>query len=102
MSGGFCPEGYTKQAAVQSAQVAVDKNWKEMLQTPIFYVMIILLTCGAFSGMMIISQAAGLAQEMVGMTKMAASTAVSVLALLMRQDVLRQEHYPIKSEESIL
>mgnify|MGYP002241679367 FL=1 len=77
----FVPEGYTKQAAVQSAQVAVDKNWKEMLQTPIFYVMIILLTCGAFSGMMIISQAAGLAQEMVGMTKMAASTAVSVLAL---------------------
>lgn len=32
----FVPEGYTKQAAVQSAQVAVDKNWKEMLQTPIF------------------------------------------------------------------
>ncbi len=32
----FVPEGYTKQAAVQSAAGGRDKNWKEMLQTPIF------------------------------------------------------------------
>lgn len=42
--------------------------------------MLLLLTCGAFCGMMIISQASSVAQNMVGMAPMAASTAVSVLA----------------------
>jgi MFS family permease len=56
-------------------------DWKEMMSTPVFYVMLFLLTCGAFSGMMVISQASSIAQVMVGMTAIAASTAVSVLAL---------------------
>ncbi len=59
----------------------VDLDYKGMLKEPIFYVMILLLMCGAFSGMMIVSQASGLAQNMVGMSAMSASTAVSVLAL---------------------
>lgn len=75
----FVPQGYQEQKQMDTN--VMDKDWKQMLQSPIFYVMIILLTCGAFSGMMIISQAAGLAQSMVGMDAMAASTAVSVLAL---------------------
>lgn len=58
-----------------------DLDYKGMLKEPIFYVMILLLMCGAFSGMMIVSQASGLAQNMVGMSAMAASTAVSILAL---------------------
>ena len=75
----FIPKGYKEE--MNTVESANNKNWKQMLVSPIFYVMIILLTCGAFSGMMIISQAAGLAQEMVQMNAMAASTAVSVLAL---------------------
>lgn len=75
----FVPEGYKAESNVVNS--TNDKNYKQMLASPIFYVMIILLTCGAFSGMMIISQAAGLAQDMVQMNAMAASTAVSVLAL---------------------
>lgn len=58
-----------------------EKTWREMLQTKTFYVMILLLVCGAFPGMMIISQASGIAQGMAGMNALAASTAVSVLAL---------------------
>lgn len=75
---GYLPEGYTPPAAVSGGK---NMNWKEMMKTPVFYVMMLLLTCGAFSGMMVISQASAVAQGMVGMTAIAASTAVSVLAL---------------------
>ena len=75
----FVPEGWTPPVAVKSN--GNDKNWKEMLQTPIFYIMILTLTCGAFSGMMIISQASGVAINMIGMTAASAAIAVSVLAL---------------------
>lgn len=56
-------------------------DWAAMVQTPVFYVMLFLLTCGAFSGMMVISQASAVAQNMAGMTAIAASAAVSMLAL---------------------
>jgi MFS family permease len=75
---GYLPKGYTPPAAVASKK---SMDWKEMMSTPVFYVMLFLLTCGAFSGMMVISQASSIAQVMVGMTAIAASTAVSVLAL---------------------
>ncbi|MGG5373336.1 hypothetical protein IGI67_005009 [Enterococcus sp. AZ196] len=76
----FKPEGW--QPKENHARVeSVEKNWQEMMKSPIFYVMIILLTCGAFSGMMVISQAAGIAQGMIGMDILAASSAVSILAL---------------------
>ncbi|MBP5167993.1 MAG: OFA family MFS transporter [Oscillospiraceae bacterium] len=76
----FIPEGWTAPVMKAGGVSAVDKDWKAMLSTPVFYVMITLLTCGAFCGMMIISQASAVAQNMAGMTAMAASTAVSVLA----------------------
>ncbi|WP_086347989.1 L-lactate MFS transporter [Candidatus Enterococcus clewellii] len=79
------PEGYTPagwQPPKMGGQAnSQDKNWRQMMQTPVFYVMIILLTCGAFSGMMVISQASGIAQSMVGLDMLAASSAVSILAL---------------------
>lgn len=80
-----CPEGY-KPAGFEPAAKAGNaplKNldWKGMLKTPVFYIMLLLLTCGAFTGMMIISQASAVAQNMIGMTAVSASLAVSVLAL---------------------
>lgn len=75
---GYVPEGYTPPSAQKGA---ADMNWKEMLKTPVFYIMLLLLTSGAFSGMMIISQASAMAQGMIGMTAIAASAAVSILAL---------------------
>ena len=76
----FVPEGWSAPAVKASDKSAAEKDWKGMLTQPVFYVMITLLTCGAFCGMMIISQASAVAQNMVGMTAMAASTSVSVLA----------------------
>ena len=57
---GFIPEGWTPtQSKIQLT--IVDKNWKAMLKDPIFYVMIFMLCCGAFSGLMITSQASPVA-----------------------------------------
>ena len=77
---GYVPEGFNPQAKGNVAKV-VNKNWKGMLSSPIFYVMLLLLTCGAFTGMMISSQTSSLAQNIVGMSTVAASLAVSVFAL---------------------
>ena len=75
---GYVPAGYKPPAAQKGT---LDINWKQMIKTPVFYVMLLLLTSGAFSGMMVISQASAMAQNMIGMTAIAASAAVSVLAL---------------------
>lgn len=58
-----------------------DFTWREMLCDPAFYAMLLLLLCGAFFGLMTISQAAPIAQEMIGMNAASASSAVAVLAL---------------------
>ncbi|MDW6003576.1 L-lactate MFS transporter [Vibrio mangrovi] len=77
---GFKPAGWTPsktQASVQSN----DKDWKEMLRSPTFYVLICLLMCGAVAGLMCIALASPLAQRMIGMSTAAATAAVSTLAL---------------------
>ena len=80
-----CPEGYKPEGwepAVAKAGVAPKNlDWKGMIKTPVFYTMLLLLTCGAFTGMMVIPMASPIAQNMVGMTPAAAAAAVSVLAL---------------------
>ena len=82
-----CPEGFAPTGFAPAAKASVkaapsnDKNWKQMLTDPTFYVMILMLTCGAVFGLMTISQASPIAQTMIGMTTAAATTAVSVLAL---------------------
>ncbi|MBQ4643736.1 MAG: OFA family MFS transporter, partial [Oscillospiraceae bacterium] len=77
----FKPEGWNPPAPKAGAKAPVDKNWKAMLKDPIFYVMILMLCCGAFSGLMVTSQASPVAQNMIGMTAAEAAVAVSVLAM---------------------
>ena len=76
----FIPTGWTPPAA-QAGRQREDKNWKQMLADPTFYLMIVMMTCGAVAGMMNISQASPIAQNMLGMSTTAAATVVSVLAL---------------------
>ena len=45
-----------------------------------FYRMFLMLMCGAFSGLMIISQASPMAQKMIGIKPEQAAVAVSLLA----------------------
>lgn len=78
---GFVPDGWKPDTMGQNAAKPVDKDWKEMLASPIFYVMIFMMMCGAFSGMMCISQTSNMAQSMVGMSAGTAAVMVSMLAL---------------------
>ncbi len=78
---GFVPEGWNPPAVQGQSGGAADKNWKEMLASPVFYVMLITLMCGAFSGLMVTSQTSSIAQTIGGLTPATAATAVSVLAL---------------------
>lgn len=75
---GYVPTGFTPPKKQSSSG---DMDWRAMIKTPVFYIMLLLLTSGAFSGMMVISQASAVAQNMIGMSAIAASAAVSILAL---------------------
>lgn len=77
---GFKPTGWVPKQG-QAAGPSNDKDWKQMLSSPTFYVMILLLTCGAVAGLMCIVLASPLAQKMIGMSTVAATGAVSTLAL---------------------
>lgn len=81
----FVPYGYQNQKSEAGTKApvkqVVDQNWKQMLSQPIFYVMILMLTCGAVFGLMMISQAFSIAETMIKMTAAAATAVVSILAL---------------------
>ena len=53
-----------------------------MVSTKRFWKMLFFLCCGAVSGMMIISQSAGIASKQIGLSSALAATAVSYLALI--------------------
>jgi len=76
---GYMPKGYVPKEVAKST--VVDKNWKEMLKSPIFYVMFLMLVSCGFCGLMCTSQASSIGQNMIGMTAASAAIAVSVLAL---------------------
>ncbi len=79
---GFVPEGWVPPVKKEaSGPQTADKDWKEMLASPVFYVMLVMLFFGAVLGMMAISQASNIAQSMIGMTPAAAAIVVSILAL---------------------
>lgn len=78
---GFKPNGWEPPMQNNNSNASNNKNWKEMLQTSKFYVMIILLMCGAVAGLMCISLASPLAKNMIGMSVASATAAVSTLAL---------------------
>ena len=78
---GYCPAGYVPPAPSGGQKPAADKNWKGMLADPIFYLMLAMMLCGAFSGLMITSQASPMAQGIAGMSAAEAAAAVSILAL---------------------
>jgi MFS family permease len=79
----FVPAGWSPASTSRNGRShTINKNWKGMLSDRVFYIMLTLLCCGAFPGLMVISQAAPAAQEMVGMSSAAAAITVSILALV--------------------
>lgn len=76
---GYRPAGYVRELTADNN--TLEMNWKQMLASPDFYLMLFMMTCGAISGLMCISQASGIARKMISMTAAEAAVAVSVLAL---------------------
>lgn len=58
-----------------------DKNWKEMMSDPLFYVLWLMLMCGATSGVMMIGHASSIGQEVAKLTGAVAAMVVSILAI---------------------
>lgn len=78
----FVPDGYEPIEDISNNLTSSkDKNYKEMLKDPLFYVMITIMTCGAVSGLMTISQVSPIAQNMIGLSVASATVAISILAL---------------------
>ncbi|MBU3099759.1 MULTISPECIES: L-lactate MFS transporter [Clostridium] len=76
----FVPEGWTPPVSNGKLN-RNEKDFRGMLTSPKFYVMLAMLTCGAFYGLMCTSQASPVAQKMIGMSTVAATVVVSTLAL---------------------
>lgn len=80
-----CPEGYVpesmKSSSIKKQDAVVNKNWAQMLKDPTFYLMFLLLISGAFYGLMVISQASPIAQNLIKVAPSTAAVCVSVLAL---------------------
>lgn len=77
----FVPQGWKPKKNSDAIVSQTEKNWKQMLADPIFYVMLLILTCGGVFGLMTISCASSIAQNMILMTPSAAAVCVSVIAL---------------------
>ncbi len=77
---GFIPDGYQPPAPKAGIKAPESKNWKQMLADPIFWVMMIMMMCGATFGLMMISNCKGLIAAL-GAEATLAATAVTTLAL---------------------
>ena len=73
----FVPDGWTPP---HNQSPAGGIHWKQMISTPLFYVMLLLLLCGAVSGTTVVSQASAMAQRLVGMGTASAAIMVSTLS----------------------
>lgn len=78
---GFRPAGWTPPPPTTQTIAGTDKNWREMLADPMFYVLWGMYTIGTISGLMIIGHASPIGQEVIKLTPQTAALAISFLAL---------------------
>ncbi|EOL41818.1 hypothetical protein RV11_GL001406 [Enterococcus phoeniculicola] len=74
----YQPEGWTPPTRGTGG---VNRNWLKMLQTPQFYLIFFMLFTGAFSGLMIASNASNIGQQMFGLSATTAAFYVSLYSL---------------------
>lgn len=78
---GWRPAGWEPRTAVAKAASTYDFTAKEALATWQFYVLFLLLAFNVSAGIMIISQASPMAQEMVGATVLRAAGMVGLISI---------------------
>ncbi|MGT2737181.1 L-lactate MFS transporter [Streptococcus orisratti] len=77
---GYKPEGWEPPAQIQN-NGSINRNWLQMLKTPVFYIVISMFFVGAFSGLMIASQASPIGQTMFGLAPATAALYVSLYSI---------------------
>ncbi|MDQ5988685.1 MAG: MFS transporter, OFA family, oxalate/formate antiporter [Syntrophus sp. SKADARSKE-3] len=81
---GFTPAGWAPPAVTATSTSKIseeDKDWKQMLTDPMFYVLFSMYTIACISGLMIIGHASPIGQELIKLTVKEAALAVSLLAM---------------------
>lgn len=76
------PDGYMRQVpdAPGRASLAAEKDWKQMLSDPIFYVLYIMFTMGLVSGLMVLAHVAPIGQQTAHLSVEMSAAAVAVLS----------------------
>ena len=77
---GFQPAGWTPPT-VKGNPKGNNKNWRDMLKTPNFYLIFLMMFTGAFSGLMIASNASAIGQQMFHLSASTAAFYVSLYSL---------------------
>ncbi|WP_225048668.1 OFA family MFS transporter [Lacticaseibacillus kribbianus] len=75
----YLPEGYTP--AKRTGSGPANRDWRAMLGTPFFYLIFLMMFTGAFSGLMIASNASVIGQQMFKLTAGVAAFYVSLYSL---------------------
>ncbi len=78
---GYAPQGWTPKTTATAAPAVEDKNLKQMITSKFFPIMLIMLFCGALSGMILISSAKSIGIDMMGYEATFAALIVSIIAL---------------------
>lgn len=78
---GYKPEGWNPPENSNAKKGGVNLDWKEMIKTPLFYVIASMFAIGALSGMMVTSNASKIAQQMYGLSAAIAAGYVSLYSL---------------------
>jgi len=76
---GYKPEGWEPKAGAPGSATANNYEWKQLFGRPEFWTLYLMYACGAFSGLMVISQASQIAQKM---TKLSPAQAVAIVSLI--------------------
>jgi OFA family oxalate/formate antiporter-like MFS transporter len=78
---GWRPEGWQPRSAVSKAATTVDFTVKEAMSTPQFWLLWVMLFLNVSAGIMIISQASPMAQQLVGLSPVTAAGIVGVISI---------------------
>lgn len=77
----YTPPGWTPPAIAKTKTSSQDSTWTQMISQGIWWIIMIMLYCGAMSGLMVVAHASPIGQLMFNLTPMKAAFFVSIITL---------------------
>lgn len=78
---GYKPAGWEPPVGAVASSTPADRVWTQMLSEGFWWVVVVMLFCGAMSGLMILAHASPIGQVMFQLTPMKAAYFVSIITL---------------------